>query len=309
MAALIARSLVFAPPRATSRPLSTTWQTHVARLPATARFAASQAAITPDATAAATTTTTTTATTTATTATATSTPSLAARFAALSKARLGALVVASTMASFAVAAPINAATLAPFLLTSVGTGLAVASANSINQMLEVSNDRRMRRTEQRPLVRGLLSMPAAGAFALGCGLLGPALIALGGSELAASLALGNIVLYTAVYTPLKQRSTANTWVGAVVGAVPPLIGWVGAASALGGEAAAWASMACPAAWVLPAVLFVWQLPHFHALSWPLADDYRRGGYRMLCTESPERLPGTCLRWSAAQLLVGPAAVR
>ena len=105
---------------------------------------------------------------------------------------------------------------------------------------------------------------------------------------------GNLVLYTAIYTPMKQKMPVNTWVGAIVGAVPPMIGW---ASATGGLEAG--------SWVLGGLLAVWQMPHFMALSYALKDDYQRGGFKMLINVSPEKVPAVTLRYSIAMMLLGP----
>lgn len=95
------------------------------------------------------------------------------------------------------------------------------------------------------------------------------------NPVAAALALSNLVLYTAIYTPMKQQRPLNTYVGAIVGAVPPMIGWAAC------------SPLAPGAWVLGGLLAVWQIPHFMALSWSLKDDYARGGFKMLINVEPE----------------------
>lgn len=217
-----------------------------------------------------------------------------AAYASLSKARLGGLVLATTMfGCFMAPAPMG---LGACVATCLGTAGTICAANSTNQLLEVHNDARMLRTKKRWLPSRRISRGHAAAFAAATGVGGTALLYATVGALPAALAAANVALYTAVYTPMKQRGPANTWVGAVVGAVPPLIGW---AACTGGLEAG--------AWVSAALLAVWQMPHFMALSYSLRDDYARGGFRMLINTAPEQVPGVVLRYSAAMLLLGPAA--
>ncbi|PNH08926.1 Protoheme IX farnesyltransferase, mitochondrial [Tetrabaena socialis] len=187
----------------------------------------------------------------------------------LSKLKLSSLVVLTAGAGFAAASgeEIDYAKLA---WTSLGTLGAAACANTLNQIYEVSNDRLMSRTRNRPLPTGRLGRVHAGAFALVCGAAGLWLLHEKANPLTAGLGAANILLYAAVYTPLKQLTVANTWVGAVVGAIPPLMGWASAAGQLDAGAA-----------VLAAALFFWQMPHFMALAWLCKADYAAGGFRML----------------------------
>jgi protoheme IX farnesyltransferase len=189
----------------------------------------------------------------------------------LTKARLSAMVVFSTAVGFvlasAAAGPIDWLSL---LWTVLGTALAAGSANGLNQVLEMHRDRRMVRTAGRPLPSGAMRPAHAVRVATTLGVAGVLVLALLVNAVAAGLALLTILLYTLVYTPLKSRTSLNTVVGAVCGAMPPLIGWTGATSSLP-----------PAAWLLAALLFVWQLPHFMALAWMYRDDYARGGFVML----------------------------
>ena len=107
--------------------------------------------------------------------------------------------------------------------------------------------------------------------------------------MAAGIGLANLFLYTTVYTPMKRLTVYNTWVGSVVGALPPLIGWV---SASGGTLD-------PGAFVLAGILFAWQFPHFNALSWNLRPDYSKAGYRMMSVTDPGLCRRTTLRYSVA----------
>lgn len=104
---------------------------------------------------------------------------------------------------------------------------------------------------------------------------GATTLALGVNELTALLGLSNLILYTSVYTPMKRISILNTWVGSIVGAIPPLMGWAACAGTLG-----------PGAWIMAGLLYAWQFPHFNALSWNLRPDYSRAGYRMMAVTNP-----------------------
>jgi protoheme IX farnesyltransferase len=176
--------------------------------------------------------------------------------------------------------------------TTAGTWLAAASANALNQLYEVRNDAAMKRTCMRPLPAGRLTPAAAAAFALVSGAAGVGLLWRETNATTAGLGAANIVLYAGVYTPLKQVTVANTWVGAVVGAIPPLMGWAAAtgaeeASAADPSSSSWgAELRHPGAWVLALGLFSWQMPHFMALAWLCREDYRAGGFRMLSTLAP-----------------------
>ncbi|CAM6127203.1 unnamed protein product [Calypogeia fissa] len=154
--------------------------------------------------------------------------------------------------------------------TSVGTMLAASSANAFNQILEVANDSRMKRTMRRPLPAGRMSTAHALAFAVTAGVTGVYLLASKTSAVAAELGAANILLYSLVYTPLKQIHHINTWVGAVVGGIPPLLGWAAASGQVDAGA-----------WVLASALYFWQIPHFMALAFMFKGDYAAGGYRML----------------------------
>ena len=168
--------------------------------------------------------------------------------------------------------------LAPFILSSVGTSLAIASANTFNQVIEIEKDALMSRTwnrilpsgdyykQQSLIIKGQISRLHAFNFGIATGLAGTALLYFTVNPLCAALALGNIILYAGVYTPLKQLHTANTHVGSIVGAIPPMIGWCAATGGLE-----------MGAWVMGALLYLWQIPHFHALAWRLRSDYQKGG--------------------------------
>ncbi|KTG46163.1 hypothetical protein cypCar_00014620, partial [Cyprinus carpio] len=160
---------------------------------------------------------------------------------------------------------------------------------------EVPFDSNMNRTKNRPLVRGQISPLHAVSFALACGIPGVTLLTLGVNPLTGFLGALNIFLYTCCYTPLKRLSIANTWVGAVVGAIPPVMGWTAATGSLD-----------PGALLLGAFLFSWQFPHFNALSWNLREDYSRGGYRMMSVTHPSLCKRVALRHSVG--LIGLSAL-
>ncbi len=192
-----------------------------------------------------------------------------ADYAELGKLRLTSLVVATTAVGFAVA-PSGRGDLLRLAVTVLGTMLAALGANGLNQWIERERDARMERTRRRPLPAGRLSAARALAVSIGWSAAGVLLLAALVNVLTALLALAVVLLYAGVYTPLKTRSTLNTLVGAVCGAVPPVMGWTAATGSL-----------APGGLVLAGVLFVWQIPHFLALAWLHREDYERGGYCML----------------------------
>ncbi|XP_013190004.1 protoheme IX farnesyltransferase, mitochondrial [Amyelois transitella] len=199
----------------------------------------------------------------------------------LSKFRLTSLVVMTSMAGYALApAPFE---LTSFVLCAAGTGLVSAAANSINQYHEVPFDAQMSRTKNRVLVKGLLEPAHAISFATVATSTGLCIL-YAVNPLTAALGAANLFLYTTVYTPMKRMSILNTWLGSVVGAIPPLMGWAGCAGGLDAGAL-----------LLGAVLYSWQFPHFNALSWNLRPDYSRAGYRMMAVTDPALCRRVALR--------------
>jgi len=195
-------------------------------------------------------------------------------YAKLAKVRLTLLVVATTAVGFMMAGGPqgDAATL---VWTLLGTGLAAAGSMALNQVLEADRDARMERTRNRPLPVGDIGRPAAGIAGAVAAAVGLAVLIVRASVVTALLGLAVVLLYTLVYTPLKPRTPLCTLVGAVCGAIPPVMGWsaTGAALSFG-------------AWFLAGVLFLWQIPHFLALAWLYREDYERGGFRMLPVVDP-----------------------
>jgi protoheme IX farnesyltransferase len=164
---------------------------------------------------------------------------------------------------------------APLLHALFGIALVAASSSALNQLFERRTDAEMVRTANRPLPAGRLLPAEALLFGVGTGVLGAVYLALCVNPATALLALATLVLYAGVYTPLKKHTSLCTAVGAVPGALPPVLGW----SAAGGELNA-------AAFALFAILFLWQFPHFLAIGWLYREDYRRAGLRMLPASEP-----------------------
>ena len=155
-------------------------------------------------------------------------------------------------------------------LTVIATTLVAAGTSALNHYIEGDSDARMRRTASRPLPSGVLTPAEALWFGVALTVVGVLGLLFTTNALATLLALAACVSYLGIYTPLKTRTTLATLVGAFPGAVPPLIGWAAARGSLGSGA-----------WVLFAILFLWQFPHFHAISWMYREDYSRAGIRML----------------------------
>lgn len=186
-----------------------------------------------------------------------------------SKARLSSLVLLTTVVGYVLAARGRGAT-GVLLWTVIGTALTAFGSNILNQLWEVERDRRMHRTRHRPLPSGRLGRSTAALWGIGSSLIGLIALALGVNLLTAALALTVILLYVLVYTPMKVLTPLSTVVGAVCGAVPPMMGWTAATGRVEGGA-----------WLLFAILFVWQIPHFLALAWLYREDYERGGFKLM----------------------------
>jgi protoheme IX farnesyltransferase len=188
----------------------------------------------------------------------------------LTKPRV-ALLVLFTVAAGALLACQSVIDIATLMHTLVGTALVAAGASALNQLLERHSDALMQRTENRPLPAGRILPVEALLFGLVLGLTGLAYLAIFVRQpMTVAIAGLTFALYFFVYTPLKRLTTLNTLVGAVPGALPPLIGW----TAMGGELG-------PQAAVLFFILFLWQVPHFLAIAWIYREDYGRAGLRML----------------------------
>jgi protoheme IX farnesyltransferase len=189
----------------------------------------------------------------------------------LAKPRITLMVLVTVAAGAFLAAP---GRLSPLLLieTLLATGLLASAASAWNQAIEAREDARMARTAGRPIAAGRLDrgwvIAVSAVAAVGAVLH----LALRGNLLAASLGVFTLLSYLFLYTPLKQRTPWATLVGAVPGALPPMIGWAAASGRLD-----------LGAWVLFGIVFLWQLPHFMAIAWIYRDDYQRGGFAVLPT--------------------------
>lgn len=196
---------------------------------------------------------------------------------ALTKARLSFLVLVTTVFGYAVAAKDSGTFSFPLLFHLVlGTIMCAFGSSVFNQLMESDQDARMPRTADRPLPSQRI--PKAAAFVLGWLLCAFGLMHLGAKVniFAAAMAAATLFSYLFLYTPLKRMSSANTLVGAISGALPPLIGWTGG----GGEILSWGAL------YLFALLFFWQLPHFAAINWMYRGDYLRGGFKMWSNTDP-----------------------
>ena len=213
----------------------------------------------------------------------------------LSKARLSLLVLLTTLVGLYCG---SGGKLDPWrtLFTLVGTSLVAASAATLNEWIERDLDAKMKRTAQRPLPGGRIGPDEALLGGAGMAGLGLAVLFFGVHAPAAFLAAATMALYLFVYTPMKRWSVLNTLVGAVPGAIPPLIGFVAGRGRIGREGLA-----------LFLILFLWQIPHFMAIAWRHREDYRRAGFRMLpCSDEKGRITGLvsliyCLALIAASI--------
>src|SRR6266478_1560890 len=187
----------------------------------------------------------------------------------LVKARLTLLVLLTTAVGFYLGAegPINFVAL---LHTVFGTAAAAAGAAALNQWWEYNLDALMERTRSRPVPAGRMRPRDAVILGSALSIFGVAYLAFVCNALSAALAAITIIIYIFAYTPLKRVSTFNTALGAVPGALPPMIGWAAARGTLNAGA-----------WMLFAILFFWQLPHFFAIAWMYRDDYARAGFQMI----------------------------
>jgi protoheme IX farnesyltransferase len=193
----------------------------------------------------------------------------------LTKPRITLMVMLTTMVGFVMgsAARVNVPAL---LVVLAGTGLVAAGASALNMLLERRTDALMHRTRNRPLPAGRLRPPDVVAWGFALTAAGVFLLGWRAGSLATGVALVTWLSYLLFYTPLKPRTSLSTVVGALPGALPPVIGWAAARGSLD-----------PGAFVLFAILFLWQIPHFLAIAWIYREDYARGGLPMLPVLDPE----------------------
>jgi protoheme IX farnesyltransferase len=201
--------------------------------------------------------------------------SAAADYIELTKPRITLMVVLTAFVGYALGATGGVLT-GRLAATLVGTALVAAGASCLNMVLERRTDSLMLRTRTRPLPAGRLRPPEALAFGLALTTTGLALLAWRTGALAAAVAFVTWASYLFLYTPLKTRTSLSTVVGALPGALPPVIGWAAARGQLE-----------PGAFVLFAIVFLWQIPHFLAIAWIYREDYARGGLPMLPVLDPD----------------------
>jgi protoheme IX farnesyltransferase len=195
--------------------------------------------------------------------------------AVLAKPRLNALVVATTAGGYYMAGP-AAIDLAALALTCLGTALVASGASAVNQVYERDTDRLMTRTRTRPMAEGRMSVIEALLFAAVITLAVLGLLWAVATPEAVWVAIATFVSYVAIYTPLKRRTSFSTVIGAVPGALPPLIGWAAVRGSVSGIEP----------WSLFFIMFLWQMPHFLAIAWMYREDYARAGMPMLSVIDP-----------------------
>lgn len=206
---------------------------------------------------------------------ATTEKSRVAVFCELIKARLTFLVLLTTLVGFYVGS-VGAINVSVMMYALAGTGLLACGAAALNQLLERQYDAKMRRTENRPLPSGRLQPEVVLIFGGVSSMAGLILLAWAVNLLTSFLGALTLISYLFIYTPLKRVTWLNTAIGAVPGALPPLMGWTAARGELGG-----------AGWSLFAILFFWQIPHFLAIAWLYRDEYAKAGFVMLPTVDPD----------------------
>jgi protoheme IX farnesyltransferase len=199
---------------------------------------------------------------------------------ALTKPEVNFLIVIATFTGFYLGYPgdLNNFPLMRLLNTLCGTLLVASGTGTLNQYLEHEFDAQMRRTRRRPIAAGRVRPATAAWFGVSLSSLGAVYLFVAVNPLTSALGLFTLASYLLIYTPLKRRTPLCTLVGAVPGAVPPLIGW----------AAASGSISSGKAWILYAVLFLWQFPHFMAIAWMYREDYSRAGYLIFPAENEGR---------------------
>jgi len=197
-------------------------------------------------------------------------------YASLTKPRIVMLVVLTALLGYSIGAR-GAAAAAPLHLAFalLGTALVAGGSNALNMCFEREQDGLMERTRHRALPAGRLRPDRALAFSIVCGSAGVLTLAIAVNTLTALLGAVAIAIYAFIYTPMKRVSHVSLLIGAVPGALPPVMGWTAAHGSLGLEAA-----------TLFAILFLWQIPHFLAIAWIYRDDYARGGFPMLPVIEP-----------------------
>ncbi len=200
-----------------------------------------------------------------------------AGFVALTKPRIALMVLLTVAVGHLLGArKMGGAAPWSLLWTLIGSGLVAGGASAWNQFFERDLDSLMRRTSRRPLPSGSLSPLEALGFGTLLTFVGVGVLVVGVNPVAAAVAIFTFLSYVFIYTPLKTKTTLNTAVGAVPGALPPVIGWAGATGQVGIEA-----------WALFLIVFLWQFPHFLAIAWLYRKDYEQAGFKMLPSVDPD----------------------
>lgn len=194
----------------------------------------------------------------------------------LTKPRITVFILMSTAIGFLCGAHATGWAWITLLHTLVGTALMASGTAALNQWYEREADAKMNRTKARPIPSGRVTAPRAAFFGVLLSVVGFAELCLGANLLTGMLGLFTLASYLFAYTPLKRLSPHSTTIGAIPGAMPPLIGYAAATGTLTWEAA-----------ILYAILFLWQFPHFYAIAWMYRDDYARAGIRMLPVVEPD----------------------
>jgi heme o synthase len=214
-------------------------------------------------------------------------------FSELFKARLTLLVLLTTLMGFFLGSPDG---VSGWLCVHAlgGTSLLAAGAAALNQWIEREHDALMRRTASRPIPSGRMDTTVVLALGVGTSVAGLVWLAVWVNLLTAFLGAITLATYLFLYTPLKRITVLNTLVGAIPGALPPLMGWTAATGSLS-----------PKGWALFAILFFWQLPHFMAIAWIYRDEYSKAGFRMLSGIDPDgrRSAASAIRNTIALILV------
>ncbi len=210
---------------------------------------------------------------------------------ALTKPRVTWLILATTAIGYYFGARLGWSVWTLFH-TIAGTCLIASGTAALNQWYERDADAKMKRTKARPLPAGRITPARAFIFAVGLVVVGFLELCWGANLLTGLLGLFTVFTYLFAYTPMKQRSVHSTTVGAIPGAMPPLIGFAGAAGTLS-----------PEAWILGVILFLWQFPHFYAISWMYREDYERACIRRLPVVEPDgESTARRILWCAAALV-------
>jgi len=212
--------------------------------------------------------------------------SLAADLIALSKPGITKLVTITAGLGFAIGAAGRTWQATDLVITLlaclVGTAFSSSGANALNQCWERDRDALMPRTMDRPIPRGSVTATTGLIFSFVCLIVGAVVLGVFVNAAAMTIALATTATYILFYTPMKVKTPIATHIGAIPGALPPMIGWAATATTVGG----WETLTSPIGWSLFGLLFAWQIPHFQAIAWMYKDDYAAGGFKPLPVVDP-----------------------